>query len=79
MARMPSQIETLSRGEKDPKVPGEKQRYSKTDVARWMNRRVAVTVLDEQGRTVSAGGIGDAIAAIPKPRPRLLRRNSKAS
>ncbi len=62
-----NQIETLSRGEKDPKVPGEKQRYSKTDVARWMNRRVAVTVLDEQGRAVSAGGIGDAIAAIPKP------------
>jgi hypothetical protein len=62
-----TQIETLSRGEKDPRVPGEKRRYSKTDVARWMNRRVAVTVLDEQGRTVSAGGIGDAIAAMPKP------------
>ncbi len=61
------QIETSSRGEKDPRVQGEKRRYSKTDVARWMNRRVAVTVLDEQGRTVSAGGIGDAIAAIPKP------------
>jgi hypothetical protein len=62
-----NQIETSSRGEKDPKVPGEKSRYSKTDVARWMNRRVAVTVLDEQGRTVSAGGIGDAITAMPKP------------
>lgn len=64
------QIETSSRGEKDPKAAGEKARYSKTDVARWMNRRVAVTVLDEQGRTVSAGGVGDAIGAMPpKPAP----------
>ncbi len=64
-----NQIETQSRGEKDPKVQGEKARYNKTDVARWMNRRVAVSVLDEQGRVVGAGtgGIGEAIAAIPKP------------
>jgi hypothetical protein len=64
-----NQIETQSRGEKDPRVQGEKARYNKTDVARWMNRRVAVSVLDEQGRVVGAGtgGIGDAIAAIPKP------------
>ncbi|MBS1872635.1 MAG: OmpA family protein [Acidobacteria bacterium] len=63
-----SQIATSSKAEKDPKVSGEKQKYSKTDVARWMNRRVAVTVLDEKGNVVGAGGggIGDAIAAIPK-------------
>lgn len=68
-----NQIETSSRAEKDPKVSGEKQRYSKTDVARWMNRRVAVTVLDEHGKVVgppggggASGSIGDAIASIPK-------------
>ena len=64
-----NQIQTLSRGEKAPEAPGEKTRYSKTDVARWMNRRVAMTVTDEQGRVVGAGtgGIGEAINAIPKP------------
>ena len=36
----------------------------RTDEARWMNRRVALTVLDDQGRTVGAGGAGDAIRAL---------------
>jgi len=58
------QIQTSTRGKAQPEVPGEKRRYSKTDVARWMNRRVVLTVTDEQGRTVSAGSVGDAIRAM---------------
>ena len=58
------QIETTTRGKSDPRYSGFKNRYSKTDVARWMNRRVVVTVTDEQGRTVSAGGVGEAIQAM---------------
>jgi hypothetical protein len=59
-----SQIEVSTRGKSDPKYPGYKSTYSKTDVARWMNRRVVLTVMDEQGRTVSAGGAGEAIRAM---------------
>ena len=58
------QIETLTKGKKDPAVAGEKRQYSKTDVARWMNRRVVLTVMDDKGRTVGAGGAGDAIRAM---------------
>ena len=58
------QIETSTKGKKDPEVAGEKKRYSKTDVARWMNRRVVLTVMDDKGRTVGAGGAGDAIRAM---------------
>jgi hypothetical protein len=65
----PSQIEVGTRGKVDPKYPGQKPVYSKTDEARWMNRRVVMTVMDDQGRTVSANtGVGEAIRAIePKP------------
>src|SRR5437763_2964060 len=31
------QIETSTKGKSDPEVRGEKPRYSRTDVARWMN------------------------------------------
>jgi hypothetical protein len=58
------QIEVSSRGKLDPKYAGEKSTFVRTDEARWMNRRVALTVLDDQGRTVGAGGAGDAIRAI---------------
>ena len=35
-----------------------------------MNRRVVVTVMDDQGRTVSAAGVGDAIRAMePRQEP----------
>ncbi len=62
-----TQIETTSRGERDPRAEGAKKYFSKTDVARWMNRRVVMTVLDEQGRVVTppGGGVKEAIAAIP--------------
>lgn len=59
------QITTASRGKSDPKYHGEKRRYTKTDVARWMNRRVVLTVTDAQGRTVGDGGVGEAINAMP--------------
>ena len=64
----PSQIEVSTRGKVDPKYPGQKP-YSKTDEARWMNRRVVMTVMDDQGRTVSAAGVGEAIRAIEQPKP----------
>ena len=63
-----NQIEVSTRGKADPKYPGYKGGYSKTDVARWMNRRVVLTVADEQGRTVSAGGAGEAIRAMDQGR-----------
>ncbi len=61
-----NQVETGTRGKQDPKYAGQKPSYSKTDVARWMNRRVVLTVTDDQGRMVSAGGPGDAIRAMDK-------------
>ena len=63
-----TQIEVTSRGKLEPKYAGQKDAYLRTDEARWMNRRVALTVLDDQGRTVGAGGAGDAIRAI-QPAP----------
>jgi len=65
----PNQIETATRGKVDPKYPGQRPVYSKTDEARWMNRRVVITVTDEQGRVVGAGGPGDAIRAIEPAKP----------
>jgi len=64
----PAQIDVSSRGKLDPKYAGQKDAYVRTDEARWMNRRVGLTVLDDQGRTVGAGGAGDAIRAI-QPAP----------
>jgi hypothetical protein len=65
----PGQIDVGTRGKVDPKYPGQKPTYSKTDEARWMNRRVVLTVTDDQGRTVSAAGVGEAIRAIEPPKP----------
>jgi hypothetical protein len=65
----PGQIDAGTRGKADPKYPGQKPNYSKTDEARWMNRRVVLTVTDDQGRTVSAAGIGEAIRAMEPPKP----------
>jgi hypothetical protein len=62
------QVEVSTRGKLDPKYAGQKDAYLRTDEARWMNRRVALTVLDDQGRTVGAGGAGDAIRAL-QPAP----------
>jgi hypothetical protein len=59
-----SQITTASEGKANPRYPGQKNTFTPTDEARYMNRRVSLTVTDAQGRTVSAGGAGDAIRAI---------------
>jgi OmpA family/PKD domain len=64
-----NQIQVSTRGKLDPKYAGQKSAYARTDEARWMNRRVGLTVTDEQGRTVGAGGAGDAIRAIEPPKP----------
>ena len=58
------QISATSEGKVNPRYPGQKDAYSKTDEARYMNRRVSLTVMDAQGRTVGAGGAGEAIRAI---------------
>jgi hypothetical protein len=60
----PGQISTGTRGKVDPKYPGQKNTFTKTDEARWMNRRVVLTVMDDNGNVVGAGGAGDAIRAI---------------
>jgi len=62
------QISTGTRGKVDPKYPGQKPTFTKTDEARWMNRRVVLTVMDEGGRMIGAGGPGDAIRAMEPPR-----------
>src|SRR5213076_404242 len=64
-----TQIDTVSRGKAAPKVPNPNPVYSPTDVIRFMNRRVVLTVTDDQGRTVGAGGPGDAIRAITNAAP----------
>ncbi|HLH43251.1 MAG TPA: OmpA family protein [Bryobacteraceae bacterium] len=67
----PSQITTTSEGKQSPRYPGQRSTFSKTDEPRWMNRRVALTVTDAQGNTVSAGGPAEAIRAIEQPKPQL--------
>jgi hypothetical protein len=59
------QITTTSQGKADPKYPGQKPNFSPTDEARWMNRRVAIMVVDDQGRSVGDGSTGEAIRSIP--------------
>lgn len=58
------QITTGTRGKVDPKYPGQKPVFTKTDEARWMNRRVVLTVMDESGKVIGAGGPGEAIRAM---------------
>jgi hypothetical protein len=57
------QIQIKPQGKRVPKVD------NKTAEGRFMNRRVTMVVFDGQGRTVSAGGIGEAIRALEKPAP----------
>src|SRR5579864_429569 len=60
-----SQITATSEGKANPRYPGQKNTFTPTDEARYMNRRVSLTVTDAQGRTVSAAGsAGEAIRAI---------------
>ncbi|MCU1338526.1 MAG: OmpA/MotB domain protein [Bryobacterales bacterium] len=64
-----NQIETITRGKAAPKVADPNPRLRPTDEVRYMNRRVVLTVTDDQGRTVGAGGAGDAIRAITNTAP----------
>ncbi|MBL8233910.1 MAG: OmpA family protein, partial [Bryobacterales bacterium] len=56
----PSQIEAYGSGEREPKVE------NRSNDGRFMNRRVIVTVLDDKGRVVSAGSVGDAIRGLER-------------
>ncbi len=62
------QITTGTRGKVDPKYPGQRPTFSKTDEARWMNRRVVLTVMNESGGVVGAGGPGEVIRAMETPK-----------
>lgn len=55
-----NQIEVLPKGKREPKVD------NKTKEGRWINRRVAMSVVDGNGKLIgpAAGGIGDAIKTI---------------
>lgn len=73
-----SQITTQSYGETQPKVD------SRSKEARFMNRRVFMTVTDEQGRVIGEGGISDTLkmlkdlmAAQQKCCDEILRRLDK--
>ena len=52
------QVTTVAMGKANPKVP------SREANARFMNRRVYMTVTDGAGKVISAGGIGDALNAM---------------
>ena len=54
----PSQIEIVPRGKRNPKVD------NKSKEGRWVNRRVAMTATDKDGKVIGAGGIGDTIRGM---------------
>jgi hypothetical protein len=64
-----SQITASSLGETAPRVSEQPGGFRRTDEARFMNRRVVLTVTDAQGNTIGAGGAGDAIRAITQTQP----------
>lgn len=53
-----NQLTVQSYGETQPKIP------SRSKEARFMNRRVFMTVTDESGRVVAAGGVSDALKGL---------------
>ncbi len=53
-----AQIEMIPRGKRNPKV----ENSSKTN--RWINRRVQLTVVDQSGKIIGAGGVAEAIRAM---------------
>jgi hypothetical protein len=79
----PSQIEVMGKGKKQPKVE------NSTKEGRFMNRRVSLNVVDGDGKSISAGSVGDAIrnlnaaqggpagAADPKCCDEILKRLDK--
>lgn len=63
------QIDATTRGKTNPEVPGYKNRYSKTDVARWMNRRVVLTVTDQNGKVIGEGGMKQVMPQVTQAEP----------
>jgi len=53
-----NQLTVQSFGETQPKIP------SRSKEARFMNRRVFMTVTDEAGRVVAAGGVSDVLKTL---------------
>jgi hypothetical protein len=49
----PAQLTSKTRGKGNPENPDFKKTYGKTDRARWMNRRVVLTVTDASGNPVT--------------------------
>src|SRR5580704_10274088 len=62
----PGAIRATSTGKANPRYPGQKDVFMPTDEARYMNRRVSLTVTDDQGNVVGAAGgsAGQAIRAL---------------
>jgi hypothetical protein len=54
----PAQIAIVAQGKRQPKVSNQ------TKEGRFINRRVTMAVTDGQGRTIAAGGVGEAIKAM---------------
>ena len=68
-----SQVEATTRGRKDPKVSGRSRE------AQFMNRRVYVTVKDEQGRSIGDGSICDAIEELQKRLTDMQKKGDDSS
>lgn len=68
-----SQVETATRGRKDPKVSGRSRE------AQFMNRRVFVDVKDEQGRSIGDGSICDAIEELQKRLTDMQKKGDDSS
>ncbi len=59
------QITTSSRGASAPKASDQGNTFQKTDTARFMNRRVTLTVMDANGNPIAGpGSAGDAIRQL---------------
>lgn len=56
----PNQISASGEGKRDPKVPGN------SEEARFMNRRVNVTVTDPNGKVIGDGSMNDVLEALQK-------------
>lgn len=63
----PGQIEVVSHGEQAPRAD------NATPEGRFMNRRVVLIILDAQGRRIAAGGVGEAIRAMPGGAPQAVQ------
>jgi hypothetical protein len=68
---LPGQISATSEGKANPRYPGQKDQFEKTDEARYMNRRVSLTVMGDDGQVVGAAGgsAGQAIRALAPATP----------